>query len=143
MKAAAAALALVSAAAGAKTSRPAAPAGPGGDCIACHANDYAGKAVIHPPVKSGLCAACHVSTSATAHKFGLAADGKLLCRQCHGPRDTLKVLHNPVTEGLCLFCHDPHASNNPVRLRKTIFDTCTTCHPSKRIQDANCRSKII
>lgn len=125
----------------ARAVRPVAPAGPGGDCITCHADDYAGKAVIHPPVKSGLCAACHVSTSETTHTFGLAAEGKQMCRQCHGPRDTQKVLHNPVAEGLCLFCHDPHASNNPVRLRKTILDTCTTCHPSKRIQDANAATR--
>ena len=51
--------------------RPAAPAGPGGECIACHAEDYAGKAVIHPPVKNGLCTACHVSISETSHSFGL------------------------------------------------------------------------
>jgi predicted CXXCH cytochrome family protein len=108
-----------------------APAGPGGDCLSCHADQYLKKQVVHPPVKNGLCGACHVSQSETEHVFALAADGKQLCRQCHGPRDTQKVLHNPVKEGLCLFCHDPHASDNYVRLRRTIFDTCTTCHPSK------------
>jgi len=112
-----------------------APSGPGGECLSCHAQ-YAAKKVVHPPVKNGLCAACHVSTSPTSHAFELAGDGKQMCRQCHGPRDTQKVLHNPVSEGLCLFCHDPHASDNHARLRRTIFDTCTTCHPSKRIQDA-------
>ena len=112
-----------------------APAGPGADCVTCHAQ-YARKKVVHPPVKNGLCAACHVSTSATSHTFALAAEGKQMCRQCHAARDTQRVLHNPVTEGLCLFCHDPHASDNHARLRRTIFDTCTTCHPSKRIQDA-------
>lgn len=135
MSAVIAAVALTATAAAAKPAKPA-PAGPGDDCHGCHANDYKGFAVIHPPVKNGLCSGCHFSTSETAHEFELVADGKELCRQCHGPRDTQKVLHNPVNEGLCLFCHDPHASNNPVRLRKTIFDTCTTCHPSKRIQDA-------
>ncbi|MFL5361345.1 MAG: cytochrome c3 family protein [Myxococcales bacterium] len=113
-----------------------APAGPGGDCMSCHAEQYVKKQVVHPPVKNGLCAACHVSQSETEHVFALAADGKQLCRQCHGPRDTQKVLHNPVNEGLCLFCHDPHASDNYVRLRRTVFDTCTTCHPSKRLQNA-------
>ena len=104
--------ALLLAAPAAHALSPRAPAGPGSDCLTCH-TQYAKKKVVHPPVKNGLCAACHVSTSPTAHTFALAAEGKLMCRQCHAPRDTQKVLHNPVTEGLCLFCHDPHASANP------------------------------
>ena len=117
------------------------PAGPGDDCVTCHAADYQGKAVIHPPVKSGLCSACHLSTSETEHTFGLVSESQQMCRQCHGPRDTQKVLHNPVSEGLCLGCHDPHASDHPARLRQPIFDTCTTCHPSKRIQDASAATR--
>jgi predicted CXXCH cytochrome family protein len=112
------------------------PAGPGGECFTCHAGAYQDKAVVHPPVRNGLCGACHVSTSDSQHTFRLTADGGQMCRQCHAPRDTQKVLHPPVSEGLCLGCHDPHASNNPVRLRKPIYETCTQCHPSKAMQNS-------
>lgn len=112
------------------------PAGPGEDCLACHAGLAAGKKVVHPPVKHGLCLGCHDPASETEHVFGWKAEGKQMCRQCHAARDLQKVLHNPVTEGLCLYCHDPHASDHHKRLRLPVFDTCTQCHPSKRIQDA-------
>lgn len=112
----------------------AAPNGPGDDCRTCHADAWANKKVVHPPVKNGLCLGCHVSTSQTAHTFELLAEGKELCAQCHSTRDTLKVLHPPVNEGLCLDCHDPHASNEQARLRQPVFETCTRCHPSKRMQ---------
>ncbi|MBI3182932.1 MAG: hypothetical protein HYZ28_12415 [Myxococcales bacterium] len=111
-----------------------APAGPGDACLSCH-EKLAKGTVVHPPVKNGLCLGCHEPASDKQHAFGFRAEGKQMCRQCHAPRDTQKVLHNPVTEGLCLFCHDPHSSDHHVRLRKNIFDTCTQCHPSKRIQD--------
>lgn len=130
------ALALVASAAFAKPK----PNGPGDDCLSCH-DAYLAKKVVHPPVKNGLCAACHVSSSASAHTFDLAADGKAMCAQCHSTRDTQKVLHPPVVEGLCLTCHDPHASDNHARLRLPVFDTCTSCHPSKRMQNAAAETK--
>lgn len=114
--------------------KPKVPPGPGGDCLSCH-DEYAGKKIVHPPVKNGLCLGCHVSTSDTAHRFELANGGKQLCAQCHSTRDTMKVLHPPVSEGLCLNCHDPHASDHHARLRINVFDTCTTCHPSKKNQN--------
>jgi predicted CXXCH cytochrome family protein len=128
-------LALAAGAAGA-ASTPRRPAGPGDDCLSCHGALIADKKVVHPPVKRGLCLGCHAPASEKEHIFGWQADGKQMCRQCHAPRDLQKVLHPPVVEGLCLYCHDPHASNNHVRLRLTVFDTCTQCHPSKRIQNA-------
>jgi predicted CXXCH cytochrome family protein len=114
--------------------RPSAPRGPGDECLSCH-TEWAGKKVVHPPVKNGLCLGCHASASETEHTFSLRADGKALCAQCHSTRDTRKVLHAPVTEGLCLNCHDPHGSDFHARLRKNVFDTCTSCHPSKRMQN--------
>ncbi len=116
--------------------RPPLPAGPGGDCAQCHLGQYGGFKVVHAPVKSGLCGACHVSSSATQHTFDLLEEGKSLCTQCHSGRAFLKVKHLPVEQGLCLGCHDPHASDHHARLRKPIFETCTTCHPTKRLQDA-------
>lgn len=124
-------LALVAWPANAKPSK--APAGPGGDCLTCH-DEYAKKKVVHPPVANGLCLACHSVASEVEHKFELAADGAAMCAQCHSTRSTQKVLHPPVVEGLCLTCHDPHASNFQARLRVSLFDTCTSCHPSKRMQ---------
>lgn len=117
-------------------STPRRPAGPGDDCLSCHGALIADKKVVHPPVKRGLCLGCHAPASEKEHIFAWQADGKQMCRQCHAPRDLQKVLHPPVSEGLCLYCHDPHASDNHVRLRLSVFDTCTQCHPSKRIQNA-------
>lgn len=109
------------------------PAGPGERCLDCHTR-YATQAVVHPPVREGLCFACHTSSSPTEHTFELRDEGRGLCAQCHSTRDTKKVLHPPVSEGLCLNCHDPHASAFPARLRQSTFDTCTTCHPAKAAQ---------
>ncbi len=114
-------------------SKPA-PAGPGDECQSCHASAWEKQRIVHPPVKNGLCFACHVSISETRHLFDLAAEGKQLCAQCHSTRDSQKVLHPPVAEGLCLECHDPHASNERARLRQSTFATCTRCHPSKGLQ---------
>ncbi len=133
-------LAAASAAADAPT-RGVRPAGPGGDCLACHGGLVAGKTVVHPPVKNGLCLGCHLPASQTEHLFAWQQEGKAMCRQCHAPRDTEKVRHNPVEQGLCLYCHDPHASDNHARLRLPIFQTCTQCHPSKRIQDAGSKTR--
>jgi predicted CXXCH cytochrome family protein len=112
----------------------AAPAGPGDDCLKCH-GDLAVKKVVHPPVKNGMCLACHTPTSGAEHKFVEAKDGAQQCRQCHAWRNMEKVKHGPVDHGLCLFCHDPHQSDHHKRLRKPIFETCTQCHPSKRVQN--------
>jgi predicted CXXCH cytochrome family protein len=117
------------------------PAGPGEDCRACHQDLYAGKKVVHPPIANGLCLGCHAPASSKEHVFSWQAEGKDMCRQCHAPRDLEKVLHNPVVEGLCLYCHDPHASDHHKRLRVSIFDTCTQCHPSKRIQNATSKTR--
>lgn len=127
---------LVAAAAPAEGAERRRPAGPGEDCLSCHGALVAGKAVVHPPVRNGLCLGCHAPASATEHAFGWQAEGRDMCRQCHGPRYTQKVRHDPVEQGLCLYCHDPHASDHHARLRLPVFQTCTQCHPSKRIQDA-------
>lgn len=132
-------LALAAGLASAEGKAPA-PAGPGERCASCH-DAWLTKKVVHPPVKQELCAGCHVSTSETKHTFELRASGKALCGQCHSTRDTMKVLHPPVSEGLCLNCHDPHGSNNHARLRQPIFETCTSCHPSKRMQNEAAATK--
>ena len=118
-----------------------APQGPGGECESCHSSAWSTKKVIHPPVKFGLCLACHQSTSDSKHTFEMRAEGKELCGQCHSTRSTRKVLHPPVNEGLCLECHDPHASDFSARLRVPIFETCTRCHPSKELQNAASATK--
>jgi predicted CXXCH cytochrome family protein len=120
--------------------RAPAPAGPGEACESCH-DAWAAKKVVHPPVKSGLCFACHVSTSESQHSFGLTGEGKAMCLQCHSARNGLKVLHPPVSEGLCLNCHDPHGSDHLARLRQGVFETCTACHPSKRMQNEAAETK--
>ncbi|MGE5048547.1 MAG: cytochrome c3 family protein, partial [Deltaproteobacteria bacterium] len=116
------------------------PKGPGDDCLACH-GELAVKKIVHPPVKNGLCVACHEPVDDHAHRFRMRAEDKRLCTQCHAARNTEAVLHNPVVQGLCLACHDPHQSDNLARLRKPVKDTCTQCHPSKRLADAHAATK--
>ncbi|HZX94161.1 MAG TPA: cytochrome c3 family protein [Myxococcales bacterium] len=116
------------------------PQGPGDDCLACH-GALAVKKIVHPPVKNGLCVACHEPADEHSHRFVMRQEDKRLCTQCHAGRSNEAVLHNPVVQGLCLACHDPHQSDNLARLRKPVKDTCTTCHPSKRLEDAHAATK--
>jgi predicted CXXCH cytochrome family protein len=125
------------------TTRPLGPAAPATrpaqafawrDCVTseCHANIKAAK-VVHGPVASDRCDACHELTDARAHEFKLLRGKQQLCTYCHELRDAkvLPVVHRPVARGECLGCHDPHGGATPELMREaTIEATCSRCHDS-------------
>lgn len=108
-----------------------APTGPGERCESCH-EQWTSMTTTHAPIKAGLCAACHRSTSAAQHTFEFPAEGDALCTQCHASKSDRPALHAPSAQGLCGACHQPHASSQPMLLRESPTETCLTCHPAKR-----------
>ncbi|WP_412061609.1 hypothetical protein [Rubrivirga sp. IMCC45206] len=115
------------------------PAGQG-DCVACHAADYASTAggfVDH--VAGGLpseCASCHGVDTWAGATFDHAseADGfelvgahlTLACATCHSGPDG-EVPWDPDTDQDCVSCHAADAAGAQPP-HDTFPDTCTTCH---------------
>ena len=107
------------------------PGATGKVCLGCHADlaEAAALPVVHAPLKSGDCIACH-NPHASSHGKLLDASGAALCARCHptvAPAGAAH-LHAPVAAGECARCHDPHASRNASLLRAVGNDTCASCH---------------
>ena len=97
----------------------------------------------HAPVAEGRCLGCH-DPHRSDYKAQTLEKGKKLCLTCHdangkpGPSRasssfrvdlSRKVVHKPVGNGDCQDCHtQPHSSENPSLLGKTVSDTCFRCH---------------
>ncbi len=94
-------------------------------CFQCHAQ-FA-KKHIHPPVKDGMCTACHNPHDSAQPKL-LAQPLKDLCTSCHPDKTGFKYAHGPTATGDCTFCHNPHESDNERLLVKAGTDLCFMCH---------------
>lgn len=96
---------------------------------------------VHPPVKEGMCTACHLATAEAAKKtkhpgnlsITLIQEGADLCYQCHEPKNKKKTIHAPVMAGDCITCHDPHQSQNKGMLKQAGARLCFQCHPDSII----------
>lgn len=118
-------------------------------CYSCHRQIPQGKH-IHGPAAVWNCLGCHEADiypakysfalvgasepsggSSPEPKANRALTVKETCLKCHGGIDSGKFRHGPVEAGHCTLCHDPHASRYPAWLRKSSWDTCTTCHPEQ------------
>ena len=101
-----------------------------GSCTAaaCHAA-YKKKPVVHGPVQTDSCDACHLPVEGEAHRFEWVEEGQAdLCAECH-ELDEVKVEHQPVVDGECTSCHDPHAADAAGLLIETnVGDVCNECH---------------
>jgi predicted CXXCH cytochrome family protein len=125
-------------AAGLRYVRPVAAEAPAKDvsalCGRCHkaAHAYTTKAVVHRPVKEGLCTLCH-SPHASRHSGLLKGQGSALCYTCHDRQKFLGrvSVHKPVEEGNCSVCHESHSSDAMGLLKKSGPETCFSCHPSE------------
>ncbi|MHC4091958.1 MAG: cytochrome c3 family protein [Planctomycetota bacterium] len=85
------------------------PPGYQGDCTDAGCHGQLGKwTVVHGPVASGSCDACHEPAGDKGHKCSLTAEGGDLCTECHDEFSG-KVEHSPASEGQCTVCHDPQA----------------------------------
>ncbi len=96
------------------------------NCLECHA-EYAAGDRVHPAVTAG-CSSCHVvELRGDTPRVVLKRVEGGVCRQCH-PAQKFERVHLPYALGLCTRCHDPHKSQNPMLLRRTVNELCLECH---------------
>ena len=114
------------------TTRPTTPIAQA-NCVTskCHVN-IKSTAVLHGPVATDNCDACHALTSAQKHTFTIRRAKADLCTYCHEfSVKAMPVVHKPVTQGECLGCHDPHGGRNKAIVREaTTTELCGRCHDS-------------
>jgi predicted CXXCH cytochrome family protein len=100
-------------------------------CFNCHEESKLKGKIIHAPVASGMCLACHEPHSSQFSKL-LKSDPKELCFMCHDKaKFTKKYLHTVINVIGCTTCHNAHASNNPALLPNPINEICITCHKTQ------------
>ena len=100
----------------------------------CH-DEFSKRAVVHNPVETGVCDACHEPVDGEVHKFRWVEEGGDLCLECHEElRDrieTVETIHEPVEDG-CLDCHNPHGGAVKALLvdikDEDIRTLCFECH---------------
>ncbi len=102
-----------------------------GNCTdaGCH-GDLTKRPVVHSPVETGACDACHEAKKDETHKFTLIGEGAKLCTECHEEEKFQgKVVHHPVSNGQCVSCHDPHGSKAKGLLSfESVGALCADCH---------------
>jgi len=81
-------------------------------------------AVVHNPVLTGECVACHDTSNQMAPREDLAS----ACATCHTEFASMQQGHPPVVAGECTTCHEMHRSNIPSLLHEPVYDTCVECH---------------
>jgi len=102
-----------------------------GNCTkaGCH-EEYTKRPIVHSPVETGACDACHEADPGAEHQFKPTATGADLCTECHEEEQFQgKVVHGPVVQGQCVSCHDPHGGKAKGLLTTdTIAALCSECH---------------
>jgi predicted CXXCH cytochrome family protein len=95
----------------------------------CHI-DVRKHAVIHGPVASNACDACHELIDATAHRFKMVREKAEMCTFCHAfDLSAMPVVHKPAKDGECIGCHDAHGGTTKALLREnSVHATCNRCH---------------
>lgn len=97
-------------------------------CLDCHDIGEEG-AIMHDPVESGDCIACHNPHSSSNEYLLKAEVDARLCEGCHDlDYWQNKKSHGPVAAGKCLVCHQPHYSKNNMLLIKSSQNLCFSCH---------------
>jgi len=131
-------------------------------CLECHQDDFK-DTVVHGPVASGDCVACHDPHASDEPKL-LREPIPALCWRCHdkGQTDAAGIplpptkplfenskatLHPPFAEGGCNDCHRPHASAEARLLTaafpaglyqafsKTAYALCLNCHDAEAFSE--------
>ncbi|HXH28681.1 MAG TPA: cytochrome c3 family protein, partial [Candidatus Polarisedimenticolia bacterium] len=108
-----------------------------GRCTSCHDPHGSDNGAllwptVHPPVRSKMCAQCHLDPS-SPNALNVKKPGYELCRGCHSGlvNEALSKnrVHWPALDKVgCLHCHSPHASAQPALLLKPTKLLCGTCH---------------
>lgn len=83
----------------------------------------------HRPWAEKNCTGCH--NFQTESRLLLPKDE--LCGLCHINLIQGKNVHGPVAVSACLACHDPHSSENPSLLLKSLAAICFKCHKEERL----------
>jgi len=116
--------------AGAQATRPSVIV-PAKDCVTSECHPAVKQfAVVHGPVSSNSCDACHEQVDIQQHKFIIRRDKADLCTYCHQFSVAgMPVVHKPVAEGQCLGCHDPHGGATHALVREaSTRELCARCH---------------
>lgn len=104
-------------------------------CYSCHTDkkdDFAGKKVVHKPLKES-CVSCHTA-HASDHAPQLKNDAAAaLCYDCHKGLKTkvskVKAPHKALNmKKGCMECHNAHATNFPKLLNDEPMNSCLICH---------------
>jgi len=95
----------------------------------CHAN-IKSTPVVHGPVDTNACDACHELTDVSQHKYIVRRQKEALCTYCHEfSVKSMPVVHKPVADGECLGCHDPHGGKTHAIVREqSMAALCRRCH---------------
>ncbi len=97
-------------------------------CFACHER-MDQNPVVHKPVQTGDCTACHDPHGSSAELMLKKSTTSELCFSCHDPSKTQKaVVHGPVAAGDCNICHNPHSSLNKGLTEEAGSELCLLCH---------------
>jgi predicted CXXCH cytochrome family protein len=99
-------------------------------CLGCHDLEDTAGGVVHAPVDSGECTACHNPHVARYGALLRERPGPL-CFSCHEElRGALElpVVHAPVAESRCADCHQPHGSPHQDLLVAASDQLCGECH---------------
>ncbi|SPP99718.1 hypothetical protein NBG4_110021 [Candidatus Sulfobium mesophilum] len=103
-------------------------------CFQCHDKKKFENTTIHPPVKDGMCLACHSPHNSDNGKL-LQSAVPDLCFNCHDKTEfTKKNVHPPVMAG-CFDCHAAHASKYTSLTVKAQTALCTACHTAPEIKN--------
>ena len=92
----------------------------------------------HRPWMEKDCQGCHNFKA----KNKLHLPKNEICYLCHKNFIQGRYVHGPVAVGSCLACHDPHSSEHPSLLRKSLKEICFKCHLEERLA-AKMHDKII
>ena len=98
-------------------------------CYSCHKR-LTSYPFVHVPSAVWSCLSCH--DPVTDSKYEVRKPYTKICYSCHikqkEERESKKYFHGPLTTGKCTICHNPHGSENPMNLHKSIWDLCISCH---------------
>ncbi|MEI7897081.1 MAG: cytochrome c3 family protein [bacterium] len=86
-------------------------------CYQCH-EDFSRKyKVLHGPVASGYCTACHEAHTGNYPKL-IKRAGQQLCLYCHNTDQVFKnEAHKDIEDTTCTKCHNPHGSTDRKMLK--------------------------
>ncbi len=112
-------------------------------CINCH-SPHASPGAEHLLKNDvpDLCKGCHnINAPIFASKHMGYPVGNAKCILCHNPHGSNRAgmlfdnVHPPVESKMCGQCHESTTSQNPLALKKPVFELCRSCH-SNMVDDA-------